>query len=170
MKTKHLPSTKPSSNQSGVALLDCLVYLSLLMIVLGLAYAGFYAVFENTMRLNRNAADIVRALQAGDQWREDVRRASGAPKLLELQGQTALHIPQTNGDLVYFFKTNTVLRKAGAAAPVLFLPQVKDSRMEIDQRRHVASWRWEVELQKPGTTSRLKPLFTFQAVPAVPLK
>jgi hypothetical protein len=41
---------------------------------------------------------------------------------------------------------------------------VKNSKMEMDQRRQVTAWRWELELQSARKAARVRPLFTFEAV------
>jgi hypothetical protein len=40
--------------------------------------------------------------------------------------------------------------------------------MQRDARERIVSWRWELELQSTQKVARVKPLFTFQAVPAKP--
>jgi hypothetical protein len=44
--------------------------------------------------------------------------------------------------------------------------------MTADKREHVTAWRWELELQTRATGSvkpgRIRPLFTFLAVPEHP--
>ena len=50
------------------------------------------------------------------------------------------------------------------------LPNVKRSEFHRDSRQHVTAWRWEVELRGKQEATRVKPLFTFQAVPSKELK
>jgi hypothetical protein len=144
---------------SGIALLECLVYIAGLAVVLGIAYQAFYAVLEHTTRLNRTSNDITRALAAGELWRADIRRSSGLPKIDPSGGR--LTLLQNGKEIIYAFTSNSVYRAEGTAQS-LFLTQVKASRMLVDD---ATSCRWELELdpgRKPGKT---KPLFTFQAAP-----
>jgi hypothetical protein len=153
----------------GLALIDCLAYIALLLLLLSLAFMAFYQTSDNSKHLSRNAADIVRVLNAGERWRTDIRSAVGQPTLTGTAKETILHLPQTKGEVLYAFREGTVLRQATTnASPIWesFLTDVKGSRMKMDQRLRVTTWRWEVELQAAQKVARVKPLFTFQAVPA----
>jgi len=68
----------------------------------------------------------------------------------------------------------TVSRKVANKPWVQLLGNVKLSWMQADPRARVTAWRWELELRprlkgydKPG---RVRPLFTFVAVPEKPSK
>ena len=163
MKTRAMPS--PHRNRRGFLLLDCVMYLALLALILGMTYAAFYRAHENAQNLDRNAAALVRALRAGERWREDVRSATVPPRVREDAGETLLELPQALGVVRYRFREGIVSRQAAATTNwVEVLPEVKSSRMESDPRRHVTAWRWEVELRGRQKVARVKPLFTFQAV------
>jgi len=56
--------------EAGVLLVECLIYLSVWSVLLGLSFAAFYRVWDNATRLRRSAADIARVLQAGERWRD----------------------------------------------------------------------------------------------------
>ena len=148
---------------SGFTLLECIVYCALLLLVSGLAFATYYRVTENNRDLRRNAADIVRTLQAGERWREDIRRASGPLQLTEAQAGQELAIPQTNGVVKYAFRDGTVWRQAGPR-PEEALAGVVSSAMLKDVRQFVTAWRWEVQLKGRHHVARVTPLFTFEAV------
>jgi hypothetical protein len=142
-------------------LTECLVYMALLVVVLGLAYEAYYRCEENSKRLNQNVDDIVRVLQAGELWREDIRTAQAVTA-----SEASLRLAQSNATVEYVFEGNAVWRRAGGqVAPARFLPGVKASRMEKDERRHVTAWRWEVELASREKAPRYRPFFTFEAVP-----
>ena len=156
-------------SMGGYALVECLVYISLLAIVSGLAFAAFYRVWDNSNKLNRHAADILRALNAGERWRADIRSSVAAPQLAESGGQTILRLPQAKGEIHYAFKDGTVFRKAEAASTWhALLPQVNSSHMQAEPRSRVSGWRWEIELKALANTPRVRPLFTFQAVTGPP--
>ena len=156
-------STLVSRLQSGFTLIECLVYCVVLLLVLGLVFATFYRVIENNRDLRRNAGDIVRALQAGEQWREDIRRASGPLQVTGAAPGQELAIPQTNGVVKYTFREGSVWRQAGPCA-VEALPAVASSTMQQDARQFVTAWRWEVQLKGRHHVARVTPLFTFEAV------
>ncbi len=156
-----------SQAQAGYSLLECLIYIAVLAVIMELAFEAYYRVDLHNRHLTRNAADIVRVLQAGERWREDVRSATGGPVPAGAGTDQELHIPRKNGEVTYAFREGTVWRRSSPAGDWReFLPGVKRSRMVADSREKVAAWRWELELQSTQQVVRLPPLFTFLA--AVP--
>ena len=160
------PGAAARRGQSAFLLEECLVYLVVSSILLGLAFAAFYRVLDNAKSVRRNAADISRVLQAGERWRTDIHQATGPLELVSLEGaiEQALHVPQRSGEVVYFFGETNVLRRAGPDAPwTEILAAVKRSRIIRDARDRVVAWRWEVELIPGRKEPLVRPLFTFQA-------
>jgi Tfp pilus assembly protein FimT len=152
-------------------LIDCLVYIALLALILGLAFAAFYRTLEHTTRLEQNAADIIRALRTGERWRADVRSATGPPRVIAGAKEFALRIPNSNGEIGYIFREGVVLREAAPTSqPEVLLSNVKASSFHRDSHRHAIAWRWELELQGKQKVTRVKPQFTFQAVTPVESK
>jgi Tfp pilus assembly protein PilE len=151
----------PTARQQGMMLIECLVYLALLVVVLDLAFAAYHRCAENSKCLNNNVDDVVRALQAGERWRDDIRAATAIEP-----SEDSLRLVQSNATVDYMFDGNAVWRRAKAGAPLArFLTAVKSSRMETDARREVTAWRWKVELLTRGAPERFRPFFTFEAVP-----
>jgi len=143
-------------------LIESLTYMTLLVVVLGLAYGAYYRCAENSKRLNNNVDDVVRALQAGERWRDDIRAATAIEP-----AEDSLRLVQSNATVDYMFDGNAVWRRANAGAPLArFLPAVKSSRMEPDARREVTAWSWKVELVTLAEPERFRPFFTFEAVPS----
>ena len=161
---------EPRFRDSGILLVECMVYLAVWFVVVGLALATFYRAWDNSRSLTRYTEDMARALKAGERWRAEIRQATGALKLVSEPGiaDHALHIPCASGEIVYFCTGTNLLRRAGEEGPwTVLLPAVKASRMLLDARGSVTSWRWELELaSSPKRQTRLRPLFTFQAVPS----
>lgn len=148
-------------------LIDCLVYIALLLVLLTLAFMTFYKTFDASKALSRHAADTARALNAGERWRADVRAATAPPRLEQTDGEAVLHLPRGNEEILYAFREGAVLRRSPTATNTEwepFLSEVKASRMLADPRQRVMAWRWELELAPAGEAKRVKPLFTFQAV------
>ncbi|MBM4040346.1 MAG: hypothetical protein FJ290_17705 [Planctomycetes bacterium] len=142
-------------------LVELLAYIFVVGVLMTIAMATNIHMVKHSFGVFGNAEDIRRAIDAGERWRAEVRRAN-AP--LRLVGDI-LHVPTPEGEVLFYFEDDTVLRKtAKDAAWSPFLLRVKASRMELDQSRGVGSWRWEVELEG-RSGARLKPLFTFRAVP-----
>lgn len=151
----------PRLNRRAYMLIEFLVYIGLLAMFVGVAYSAYFRCQQNWRDLNRYSDDIVRAMKAGERWREDVRMAVSLPKLTE-DGAT-LEIPNHSGTVVYRFTNGTLARDAGKGT-VTVLKGVKSSRMLRDVREHVTSWRWELELASPQKVVRIRPLFSFQSV------
>jgi len=156
------------SPSAAFTLVECLVYMSMLLVLLGVGYTAMYKSMDASSGLRRNASDITHALDAGERWREDVRAATQSPRVERVSDdKTLLHIPQPNGEVTYQFATNTILRRAGSGEWSLALEHVNTSAFISDARKNVTAWKWEVELQPyRKSLTRLHPLFTFLAVPA----
>src|SRR5580765_2729022 len=92
-QTKMRLLGRSKSRSNGFLLIDCLVYIGLLAVLLGLAFIAFYRVSDYSRHLSQNAADISRALYAGERWRKDVRTATGTPQLVQSGEGAVLHLP-----------------------------------------------------------------------------
>ncbi len=147
-------------------LLECLLYIAVLALVMTLAFGAFYRCLDNSRDLSRRTEEILRTLRVGELWRTDIRQAVGPPVLANDPELHAFEIPTTNGLVVYGFGNGAIWRKAGDHEPKQILPQVKASRMVQDQLRNVTSWRWELELATKKKLVKVRPLFTFEAIPA----
>ena len=150
-------------NASAFSLIECLAYMAIFFVVLGLALAAYYQMDEQSRGFTRNSADIVRALQAGERWRADMRSATNAARF---DVDQELRLTGRSGDVSYYFRDGTVWRQGtndAHARPML--PNVKASAMHLDARPSVPAWRWEIELQTKRTNVTIRPLFTFLAVP-----
>jgi hypothetical protein len=146
--------------------MDCLMFIALLALILSLSFAAFYRALENSRNLSRNAADIARTLNAGDRWREDVRSTTGPPRLSNDGAAVMLQLPQATGEVRYVYREGAVFRQATPLTNWLaVLASVRSSQMIEQRRQRITSWRWEVELQGRQPVARVKPLFSFQAVP-----
>jgi hypothetical protein len=150
--------------EHGVTLIECLVYISLVFVILGMATVAFYRCFDNMKSLRRNSNDITQALTVGELWRADVRAAT-KPVQFAAAGQLLL-IPHGETEVAYKFADGQVLRRTGKDAQwVTVLPKVQQSQMQLEKRTQVSAWRWELELQSLREPATVRPLFTFTAVP-----
>jgi len=162
MKTRRI---RAMGGASGFTLIECIAYFALFVVVLGFATKIFFDSWDDSKALRRNADDIVRVLHAGDQWRTDVRAATGPVQLTDADGAEQLRIPASAGEIVYTFSKGELHRQAGAdAVDRVWLSNVKSSQMQSDLRQDVAAWRWELELKTVKKTARWRPLFTFETV------
>ena len=151
-----------SLDTSGYFLLELLVFLALMVVILGLAYSAYWRCSDNAKRLQQNADDILAAVEAGERWREDIRLAQDA-----VIDPTGVKIIQSGDIIEYHFDQQSVWRHSTQTGQTIrLLSQVKTSAMRPEARRQVQAWRWEVELQARKAPPYLRPLFTFEAVPA----
>ena len=157
---------------SAYLLIEALVYIALIGAVLAIGYSAMYRCLDSSIALRRNADDIASALHAGERWRADIRSATNQPRVEVVESVQLLHLDSLLGPVTYRFGSNGVSRRLGEGAWMNLLPRVKSSAMTADPREHVTAWRWELELQPRVTASvkpgRVRPLFTFIAVPRQP--
>jgi hypothetical protein len=154
----------------GYMLMECLVYIGLVSVVLGAGYAALYHCIDNALVLRRNADDIAAALQAGERWRADFRQATGPSHQETSSEGDTLFLQGQRGEIAYRFSGHALLRRVGDGVWTTLLERVRSSTMTREGRPNVTAWRWELELQ-PRTKgsikeSRVRPLFSFLAVPA----
>ena len=143
----------------GFTMIEMLVYIAVLAVVVNLAFFAYYRYDQQMRNVRRNADDIVRAMRAGERWRDDVRNATASPRAIE----DGMVIPWRSGEIVYVFADGTVWRRA-AGSQTVALKNVSASTMSSDPRDRVSAWRWELELTSPKKTVLMRPLFTFTAV------
>lgn len=161
-----LETRNPKPEIAGIMLIECLVYISVFVVLVGLGFAAFYACWDRSKSLRHHADDITRTLRAGERWRADIRSATGPLKLRSADDGQMLEIPRGTNTILYVFTASQVSRKLGTAPNwSVVLPKVKTSAMQSDVRAHATAWRWDVELIPSRPQVRVPPLFTFQAVP-----
>jgi len=151
---------------AAIGLIDCLMYISLLMILLGLAFAAFYRTIEQATHLNQNTSDLVRALWAGERWRGGYRPATASPRFVEEDNLHTLVLRLAEREVVYRFTNNVVMREDSSGVSEELVTGVKASTFHRDARQHVTAWRWELALQPQRRVVRVLPLLSFQAVAA----
>jgi len=158
-QTKRGPS-------AGYLLTEALVYISVVFVILGIGYAAMYRSIRYSLELRRSAEDIAKALNIGEQWRNDIRAASVRIDWEQVEGERVMRLQGPSGKIAYRITGQTLFRQTGDAPWAPILGNIKDSSFELDKRQRVQSWRWELELQPRAKNPRIKPLFTFTAVPA----
>ncbi len=165
MRTAHCHVGLPAGLRAGAfSLIECIVSTGVLMVIMALLATAYYHADWNNRNLTRNADDILRTLKAGEQWREDVRTASGPIQFTAAADGPELSIPHGNQAVRYAFRQGAVWRQTGATARWQeALGGVLKSRMEKDPRRFATAWRWELELKTRPKAPRLRPLFFFEA-------
>ena len=150
--------------RAAFSLIECLSYMAIFFVLLGVAFAAYYRMNEESRAFTQSSADIVRAMQAGERWREDVRAATNVVQISERQ---ELRLASRTGEVSYFFRDGFVWRQGlNQKASSEVLGRVKKSAMVRDERSQVTAWRWDIELETKRTNASMRPLFTFLAVPA----
>ena len=160
-----LPSSSPRARaQTGVLLLECIVYIGLYAIVVGLGLATFYLCWDNSKALLYATDDMAAALRAGERWRADVRSATGKITVETTAQGELLRIPRGTNAILYRFSAGEIHRQLaspGYSDPLL--STVESSQMVMDQRGPVSAWRWELELKPHRKETHLPLRFTFEA-------
>jgi len=144
---------------------ECLVYISLFLVITGIASAAYYRSLEFSRNLRRNADEILMALKAGERWRQDIRIADGKVRLENSGAGEVLVVPQGGKEVRYWLEFGTIWRLVGGEGePRVVCEPVKRSQMIREQRGDVTNWRWELELKPAQKVVHLPPLFSFMAV------
>ncbi len=156
--------------RSGYMLMEALFYIALLFLVIGAAYLAMYRCVDHSLVTRRATEDVAKALDVGERWRADIR-ATTAPITVDRNGrEVVVVLPHSSGNVLYHFQDNVVSRKVLDGPWVRVLSGVASSDMSASPRTGVTPWVWELELapRSKGAVkaSRVRPLFTFVAVPA----
>jgi len=163
------PTISRVRRQTGIMLVECLVYISVFAILLGIGTAAFYACWDHSKALISATDDIAAALHAGERWRADVRGATGKIFIETTVAGQVVRIPKMEKEIVYRFESGEVRREFSTSKnSQLLLPKVKASRMETETRGGVTAWRWELELTPRRKETALPLRFTFEAAQAKP--
>ena len=148
----------------GMMLLECLVYLSIFVILLGGATTVFYFCWDHTQALIYTTDDITLALHTGERWRADVRAATGIITVETTATGALARIPEGAKSVSYRFESGEVRRQVSTSDyQELLLAKVKTSEMKPDARGSVTAWRWELEVPPRRKEAQLPLLFTFEA-------
>jgi len=160
-----LPSpTSRVRAQTGVLLLECLVYITLFAVILNLALITFYLCWDNSKALTYATDDIATALRAGERWRADVRSATGKITVETTSQGENLRIPRGKSVVLYSFSAGEIHRRlASSNFSESLLTTVQASQMVSDARGPVNAWRWELQLKARRKQAHLPLLFTFEA-------
>jgi hypothetical protein len=146
----------------GFTLMEMLVYIFGLTLIMNLAFSAYFRCQKNTSSLRNFSNELLTTLNAGEQWREDVRNAISAPYL---SNETDLCIPIASGKIIYTASNGKLWRQdAGHENKIQILKNVKNSIMQKELDSHVPAWKWELELLPSNPAVKPSHSFTFQAV------
>jgi hypothetical protein len=150
-------------------LTEALVYIGVVVLILGVAYAAVYRCIDASLVLRRGAEDIAAGLRAGELWRTDIRSSESPGSVVGSPDGTTLELKGSHGMVAYRFEDGVLSRRVGSGTWVAVLKNVKASSFHSDARNVITGWRWELELQPRSKAevrgSRIPLLFTFLAMP-----
>lgn len=153
------------SNRQGFSLIECLVYIAVVMTILGIGLSLYLKLLSFHRDLERNASDIARSLKAGEVWRADIRSAVGPIESTRSDEETFLVIPTATGSIRYHFDQQTLWRQGELAhSETIFLHGVTECEFIQESRSRVTAWRCEIQLKTKMKTVRIQPKFSFLAV------
>jgi hypothetical protein len=153
-----------TTNDRGMLLVDCLIYLAVTALLVGLGVALYLRCLDAASGLSRNADDIAEATALGERWREDLRLAV-APPFHDETGGSSLVIPQAVGETVYRFGYDSVWRKAADSREwARLLDRVVRAEWNPEVREHVVAWHLDLEMKSKKRNARVRPLFSFIGV------
>lgn len=156
-----------SQSQRGISLIECLAYIAVLAILMAIGGSTVAKAWDRSRAISRNSQDIQRALNVGERWRADIRAATGRIETIITPTNQTLRIPTSRERVEYEFADGEVRRRASEHTGwMIVLPKVNASQMQRGTEPGVTSWQWELELQPAQKqNARVRPLFTFTAVP-----
>jgi Tfp pilus assembly protein FimT len=161
----RLPTNISTARAAGASLIECLVYIAVFAILLGIGTGTFFFCWDHTRAVLYATNDIESALRAGEGWRADVRAATGKITVETTTTGEVVTIPEAGENIFYRFAGGELRRQvASENISQLVLSKVKTSEIRADPRGKVAAWRWEVTLLERRKEMHMPLLFTFEAV------
>lgn len=153
-------------SKHGISLIQCLVYISLLGVMISVGGYTVAKALDQHRALAHNVNDIQKAVSIGEHWRSDIRAATGRIISTRDGSNQMLTIPTRAGEVVYEIRDCELRRRASPAASWVPLHDaVRGSQMESFSQAGVTAWRWDLELKSSAKKARVRPEFTFTAVP-----
>lgn len=163
---KLSPKLSAKRSSPGVMLIECLMYIAVFAILMGIATAAFYFCWDHTRAVISTADDVESVLRAGESWRTDVRTATGAMAIARTASGETLTIPEGGKDVRYRLDGGELRREIPSQnSSRLLLQRVKTSTMTTELRSRVAVYRWELEVTPRRQMPHFPLVFTFEAVP-----
>lgn len=166
---KPLRTISRGRRRAGILLTECLVYIAVFSILLGIGTAAFYFCWDHTRAVIYDTEDIAAALRTGELWRADVRTATGKISVEVTATGEVVRIPEAGKQIAYRFEAGELRRETSLPGNSrLLLPKVKMSEMKPETRGAVRAWRWELELTPRRKESQMPLRFTFETVQPKP--
>jgi hypothetical protein len=163
---RHISRTRRTA---GILLMECLVYISVFAILLGIGTAAFYFCWDHTRAVIFTTNEVASALRAGEHWRADVRAATGEISVITTADGATIEIPAREKKIIYRLAAGELRREIPSQnLSRLVLEKVKASDMKAESRDGVSAWRWELELTPRRKEAHFPLLFMFEAAQPKP--
>lgn len=163
---RHISKTRRTA---GILLMECLVYISVFAILLGIGTAAFYFCWDHTRAVIFTTNEVASALRAGEHWRVDVRGATGEITVAATADGETVEIPAGEKKIIYRLTDGELRREIPSQnLSRVVLEKVKASEMKTEPRAGVTAWRWELELTPRRKEAHFPLLFTFEAAQPKP--
>lgn len=154
---------KAKRQARGASLVEMLMYMSCLLVLMSLVSVAIGKLWSAERALHERANELIRVVNTGERWREDVRRSAVSPRGIEANGSEGILLELDGSRQVYLLEAGELRRTANGAKEVL-VRNVVSSRMLREQREGLVYWRWELGVRL-GRNATKTQAFTFMAVP-----
>ncbi|MFT4691018.1 MAG: hypothetical protein ACKVHO_16565 [Verrucomicrobiia bacterium] len=160
--------TNPSLN-GGFMLVQALVYIPIMAFLIYVAIDAALTLKKGTRGMQSGATRVTTAMNAGELWRADIRRATRPPQITNSTNSSALTIDHGTNSVVWSHAEGQIWRQADTNSPrVTVMRDVFSSDFHPDERKHVSAWNWDLELNRARPKAKTMPLYSFIAVPRIP--
>ena len=158
----------------GITLVETTIYIALFLVILNFALGIFMGIVRQSTDLRRASAQVAKTLQAGEQWRKDIRNSSTPIKPATQEQPSSNHTGRElcvmrteSNEIHYTVEDNTLWREVTGSAREPALRGVKHATLVREDRDHAHGWRLEIELlRKTKNATPITPLFSFIAAEA----
>ena len=155
--------------QSGISLIEAIVYVTLFVFLLGCATRYFNIVYYHHKAVAKATGYTSSALNAAKHWRRDIANAKTDPRLIRGDKFDVIEIDQAAGNQISYRLNRSTLERYNGEEWVPIIQRVNSSIMIPDQREYVRAWRWELSLETKSQYIGDPLRFSFVAVPGHPL-
>jgi len=155
--------------QSGISLIEAIVYVTLFVFLLGCATRYFNIVYYHHKAVAKATGYTSSALNAAKHWRRDIANAKTDPRLIRGDKFDVIEIDQAAGNQISYRLNRSTLERYNGEEWVPIILRVNSSIMIPDQREYVRAWRWELSLETKSQYIGDPLRFSFVAVPGYPL-
>jgi hypothetical protein len=151
------------SNRHGISLVEMLVYIACLTIFLSVISVAMWRLWTSHAQLNERASGLMKILNSGELWRDDVRGSESVPLLQQVNGYEGVLL-ERNGRKFDYRVVDGELHRVENGQVEILAKNIVSSKMMAETRNELIYLRWEVEVRLTGASGKTQ-AFTFMAVP-----